>query len=166
MDRRRAKIVCTLGPASSSAKVVDALVEAGMDVARLNFSHGTPEEHASRVAATRRASGRHQKPLAILADLQGPKIRTGALEQGCPVQLRAGKRLIITTRSVPGTAEVISTTFRALPKSVHKGDAHSSERRRNRAARNFRARPRSGLPKSRTAANWANIRASIFRVFG
>ncbi|HLV95572.1 MAG TPA: pyruvate kinase [Candidatus Acidoferrales bacterium] len=121
MDRRRAKIVCTLGPASSSAKVVEALVEAGMDVARLNFSHGTPEEHASRVAVTRRASGRHQKPLAILADLQGPKIRTGPLEQGRPVQLRAGRRLIITTRSVPGTAEVISTTFRALPKSVHKG---------------------------------------------
>jgi pyruvate kinase len=121
MDRRRAKIVCTIGPVSSPAKVVDALVAAGMDVARLNFSHGTPEEHASRVAAVRRASGRYQKPLAILADLQGPKIRTGLLQGGRAVELRAGKRLIITTKNVPGTAEIVSTTFRALPKSVHKG---------------------------------------------
>jgi pyruvate kinase len=121
MERRRAKIVCTLGPASSSGKVVDALVEAGMDVARLNFSHGTPPEHASRVAAVRSASARHQKPLAILADLQGPKIRTGALKEGQPVHLVAGKRLVITTKNVTGTAEIVSTTFRALPKAVHKG---------------------------------------------
>jgi pyruvate kinase len=122
MDRRRAKIICTLGPASSSAKMIDDLVRAGMDVARLNFSHGTPPEHAQRVAAVRRASGRHQKPLAILADLQGPKIRTGPLQQGRPVRLRTGKRLTITTKNVVGTSEVVSTTFRALPKSVHKGD--------------------------------------------
>jgi pyruvate kinase len=118
---RRAKIVCTLGPASSSAKVVDALVEAGMDVARLNFSHGTHSEHASRVTLARRASGRHQKPLAILADLQGPKIRTGKLVGGVPVHLWPGERLIITTKDVPGTADVISTTFHALPASVRKG---------------------------------------------
>jgi pyruvate kinase len=122
MDRRRAKIICTLGPASSSAKMIDDLVRAGMDVARLNFSHGAPPEHAQRVAAVRRASGRHQKPLAILADLQGPKIRTGPLQQGRPVRLRTGKRLTITTKNVVGTSEVVSTTFRALPKSVHKGD--------------------------------------------
>jgi pyruvate kinase len=122
MDRRRAKIVCTLGPASSSAKMIDAFVRAGMDVARLNFSHGTPSEHAQRVAAVRRASGNREKPIAILADLQGPKIRTGPLEQGLPVYLRAGQRLVITTRNVTGTGEVVSTTFRALPKSVRKGD--------------------------------------------
>jgi pyruvate kinase len=122
MNRRRAKIICTLGPSSSSPKIIDALVAAGMDVARLNFSHGTWAEHAQRAAAVRRASGRHQKPMAILADLQGPKIRTGALIEGRAVTLRAGKRLIITTKTTPGTAEVISTTFRALPAAVTKGD--------------------------------------------
>jgi pyruvate kinase len=122
LPRRRAKIVCTLGPVSSSPEMVDKLVCAGMDVARLNFSHGTHEEHANRIAAVRRASGRYQKPIAILADLQGPKIRTGALEQKRPVRLRFGQKLIITTKNIPGTAEAISTTFRALPSSVHKGD--------------------------------------------
>ncbi|HXW62057.1 MAG TPA: pyruvate kinase [Candidatus Acidoferrales bacterium] len=122
MNRRRAKIICTLGPSSSSPKIIDALVAAGMDVARLNFSHGTWAEHWQRATAVRRASGRHQKPMAILADLQGPKIRTGSLAEGRPVMLRASKRLIITTKTVPGTAEVISTTFRALPALVKKGD--------------------------------------------
>jgi pyruvate kinase len=122
MNRRRAKIICTLGPSSSSPPIIDALVAAGMDVARLNFSHGTWAEHSQRAAAVRRASGRHQKPMAILADLQGPKIRTGALVEGRPVTLRAGKRLIITTKTTPGTAEVISTTFRALPAAVKKSD--------------------------------------------
>jgi pyruvate kinase len=102
--------------------MVDALVRAGMDVARLNFSHATQEEAAQRVAAIRRASGRHQKPLAILADLQGPKIRTGLLDQHHPVLLHARKCLTITTRNIPGTADVISTTFVALPQSVKKGD--------------------------------------------
>jgi len=93
-----------------------------MDVARLNFSHGTPEEHAHRIAAVRRASGHHQKPIAILADLQGPKIRTGKLELGRPVRLRFGQRLTITSKNVPGTAEKISTTFAALPRVVKKSD--------------------------------------------
>lgn len=120
--QRRAKIICTLGPASSSPKMIDALVRAGMDVARLNFSHGTREEAAQRVAAIRRASGRHEKPLAILADLQGPKIRTGLLDQHRPVVLRAHQRLTITTRNIPGTADTISTNFRALPEAVKKND--------------------------------------------
>ncbi|HTS12189.1 MAG TPA: pyruvate kinase [Candidatus Limnocylindrales bacterium] len=122
MSERRAKIVCTLGPATSAAKVIDNLVRAGMDVARLNFSHGKPAEHAHRVAAVRRASGHYQKPIAILADLQGPKIRTGSLKGGRPVRLRFGQRLTVTTRNIPGTAETISTTFRQLPKFVKKGD--------------------------------------------
>lgn len=121
MEPRRAKIICTLGPSSTSGRIIDDFVRAGMDVARLNFSHGTPQEHAQRVAAVRRASGRHQKPIAILADLQGPKIRTGPLEGGRPVELSAGKRLVITTKSVAGTPALISTTFRALPRAVRKG---------------------------------------------
>jgi pyruvate kinase len=122
MMKRKAKIVCTLGPSSSSPKIIDNLVAAGMDVARLNFSHGTPEEHARNVAAVRRASARNEKPVGILADLQGPKIRTGALEKGQAVHLHFGKRFVITTRNIIGTAEGVSTTFRALPESVRKGD--------------------------------------------
>jgi len=122
MNSRRAKIVCTLGPSSSSPEMIDRLVRCGMDVARLNFSHGTPGEHARHFAAVRRASMHHEKSIAIMADLQGPKIRTGALERGRPVRLRFGQRFIITTRNILGTAEGVSTTFRALPESVHKGD--------------------------------------------
>ena len=102
--------------------MIDRLLRAGMDVARMNFSHGTAEEHAARAAAVRRASAHYKKPVAILADLQGPKIRTGKLAGGEPVFLGAGQRLILTTKNVPGTAERVSTTFKALPRSVHKGD--------------------------------------------
>jgi pyruvate kinase len=119
---RRAKIVCTLGPATSSYKMIDKLLLAGMDVARLNYSHGTHEDRARLVAAVRRASARHEKPIGILADLQGPKIRTGALVLGKPIRLRFGQSFMITTRNVEGTEEGVSTTFRALPESVHKGD--------------------------------------------
>ena len=122
MNPRRAKIVCTLGPSSSSPAMIEKLVGAGMDVARLNFSHGTHADHAHNINSVRRASGHHQKPIAILADLQGPKIRTGALEDGRPVRLRFGQKLVITTRQIVGNAECVSTTFRALPESVHRGD--------------------------------------------
>ncbi len=122
MIRRRAKIVCTLGPSSSTPEMIDRMVETGMDVARLNFSHGTHEEHAARVAAVRKASGHHEKSVAVLADLQGPKIRTGALVQGKPVRLRFGQRFVITTKQILGNSEGVSTTFRELPRSVHKGD--------------------------------------------
>ena len=119
---RRAKIVCTLGPSSSTSELIDSLVGAGMDVARLNFSHGKPEEHAARVAAVRRASGNYEKSVAVIADLQGPKIRTGSLERGVSVQLHFGQKFTITTKKVTGTSEGVSTTFRELPHSVHKGD--------------------------------------------
>ncbi len=119
---RRAKIVCTIGPATTSQKMVHRLVGAGMDVARLNFSHGTPEEHAERVAAVRHAAVHHEKPIAILADLQGPKIRTGNLEGGRKVCLRFGQKFTITTKKILGNADGTSTTFEQLPRAVHKGD--------------------------------------------
>jgi pyruvate kinase len=122
MEFRRSKIVCTLGPASNSAAMIDRLVRAGMDVARLNFSHGTQAEHARTIRRVRIASGRHRKPIAILADLQGPKIRTGALLDGRPVMLRAGQIFVITSANVSGTKERVSTTYRALPRDVHSGD--------------------------------------------
>ncbi len=119
---RRAKIVCTLGPASWSEAMIDQLMRAGMDVVRLNFSHGTHAEHARTIARVRVASGRCEKPIAILADLQGPKIRTGPLAQGKPIQLRAGQRFTITTERVSGNAACVSTTFAQLPREVHKND--------------------------------------------
>lgn len=121
--RRRAKIVCTLGPATSSQEMIERLMRAGMDVARLNFSHGSHSEHARRMALIRRASAKFQKPVGILADLQGPKIRTGALVGGLPVRLRSGQQFTITTKDVGGTAERVSTTFRPLAESVHEGDS-------------------------------------------
>src|SRR5436853_1803751 len=119
---RRAKIVCTLGPASHTPAVVDHLMRAGMDVARLNFSHGTQEEHARTVTLIRAASGRQQKPIGILADLQGPKIRTGELEGGHSVNLRADSRFTITTVDAPGNGESVSISYKRLPTEVHKGD--------------------------------------------
>jgi pyruvate kinase len=102
--------------------MIDELLHAGMDVARLNFSHGTPEEKARLINFVRRASARYSKPIAILADLQGPKIRTGALEQGKPVHLHFGQRFVISTKKLTGTDQGVSTTFLALPESVRKGD--------------------------------------------
>jgi pyruvate kinase len=102
--------------------MIDALLHAGMDVARLNFSHGTHEEKTRLINYVRRSSARYSKPVAILADLQGPKIRTGALQQGKPVHLHFGQRFVISTRKVIGTEQGVSTTFLALPESVRKGD--------------------------------------------
>jgi len=119
---RRAKIVCTLGPSTASAEMIDRMVRAGMDVARLNFSHGTHEAHQKSIERVRLASGKHKKPIAILADLQGPKIRTGRLENGRPVRLRFGQHFTITTRPLLGNADGVSTSFRPLPASVRRGD--------------------------------------------
>jgi pyruvate kinase len=119
---RKAKIVCTLGPASSSPEMIDRLIQAGMDVARLNYSHGTHEDRARMVKDLRKASAKRERPIAVLADLQGPKIRTGKLQHGKPVHLYFGKKFRITTKPLIGTEEGVSTTFAALPASVRKGD--------------------------------------------
>lgn len=102
--------------------MINRLFTAGMDVARLNFSHGTHEEHAKNITQLRAASGEHEKPIAILADLQGPKIRTGALAGGGPVLLRAGQRFVITTAKVLGDSTRVNTTFTPLPREVRRGD--------------------------------------------
>src|SRR5690349_5434811 len=115
---RRTKIVATIGPACSDPDLIARLLDAGMDVARLNFSHGSHEEHAHRIEALRAAARAMERPLAILQDLQGPKIRTGELVGGGPVQLRAGERFDITTREMLGTAARVSTTYAALPHDV------------------------------------------------
>lgn len=122
MAFRKAKIVATIGPASSSPEMIDKLVQAGVDVVRLNFSHGSHSDHQKVVNAVRRASGQHEKSIAILADLQGPKIRTGKLEGGKPVMLRDGQKFFITTRSIRGTAHGVSTSYAPLVRDVKKGD--------------------------------------------
>ena len=122
MAFRHSKIVCTIGPASSSPRIIERLMKAGMDVARLNFSHGKHEDHAHSIATLRAAAMEHEKPIALIADLQGPKIRTGPLAGGSPVTLRAGQRFVITTARVPGDADCVSTTFRPLPREVHRGN--------------------------------------------
>jgi len=119
--RRRAKIVCTLGPSSHSEEMMRELMHAGMDVARLNFSHGTHEDHARVIERLRHAAAAEQRTICILQDLQGPKIRTGKLRDHAPVVLKAGSRVTITTRDVPGTPELISTSFMALPREVVPG---------------------------------------------
>src|SRR5437899_3761039 len=122
MSFRHSKIVCTIGPAGRSPKMIDRLLGAGMDVARLNFSHGTHEEHAKNISTLRAAAVEHEKPIAILADLQGPKIRTGPLAGGGPVLLRAGQEFVITTARVVGESTPVNTVFTPLPREVHRGD--------------------------------------------
>ena len=122
MNFRHSKIVCTIGPASKSRRVVEKLLRAGMDVARLNFSHGTHEEHAANIALLRVAALEQGKTISILADLQGPKIRTGALAGSQPVYLSAGQQFVITTARILGDSTRVNTTFTPLPREVHTGD--------------------------------------------
>ena len=119
--QRRAKIVATLGPASNSEPVFRDLVRAGIDVVRLNFSHGTHEEKLGLIQMIRKVSRDERKPLCILGDLQGPKIRTSKLKDHQPVMLKAGGRLTITPRDVPGTASLVGTTFKTLADNVEQG---------------------------------------------
>jgi pyruvate kinase len=122
MAFRHSKIVCTIGPACRSPRILERLLRAGMDVARLNFSHGTHEEHARTILQLRAAAQNLRKTIAILADMQGPKIRTGALAGGGTVLLRAGQKFVITTARVLGDSTRVNTTFRPLPKEVHRDD--------------------------------------------
>jgi pyruvate kinase len=108
---RRAKIVCTLGPSTNTEEILRELIRAGMDVARLNFSHGTHEDHAHMIQRVRRAAELEGRVICLLQDLQGPKMRTGKLRDRTPVALKAGAHLTLTGREMPGTASIISTTF-------------------------------------------------------
>ena len=120
-SQRRAKIVATLGPASNTEPVFRDLVRAGVDVVRLNFSHGSHEEKLALIQMIRKVSREERKPLCILGDLQGPKIRTSKLKDHQAVQLKAGQRLTITPRDVPGTASLVGTTFKTLAENVEQG---------------------------------------------
>ena len=117
----KSKIVCTLGPATSSLETISELIEAGMDVARLNMSHGTHADHEQSYRNVRRAADDAGRGVAIFADLQGPKIRLETFADG-PVELENGARFTITTREVKGTAQECGTTYAGLPGDVTAGD--------------------------------------------
>ncbi|MDQ2782742.1 pyruvate kinase [Lapillicoccus sp.] len=118
---RRAKIVCTLGPATSSPEQIDALVEAGMDIARLNLSHGEYSVHEGIYQSVRAASDHHGRAVGVLVDLQGPKIRTGRFADG-PISLAVGDRFTITVDDILGDKERVSTTYKGMPGDVKVGD--------------------------------------------
>ena len=122
MKSRRAKIVCTIGPACDSEEMISDLMRLGMDVARLNFSHGTHQQHARVIERLRKVARQLNRTICILQDLQGPKMRTGPLRDGTPVSLTAGRRFTITTREVAGTPELVSTTFHELSHEVQPGN--------------------------------------------
>jgi pyruvate kinase len=120
---RRAKIVATIGPASRERGVLERLILAGVDVVRLNFSHGAHDEHLAVIRDVRDIAQSRDLPLAILQDLSGPKIRTGRIRGGGSIELREGSTIVITTdESVEGTPERISTTYDPLPSDVAPGD--------------------------------------------
>ncbi len=118
---RRTAIVATLGPATSSPERIQQLIEAGVNVVRLNFSHGTAEDHTRVYHMVREVERAVRRHVAVLQDLGGPKIRVGRLRNGA-VELREGQLLAVTSREVIGTSRTISTTYPDLPREVHRGD--------------------------------------------
>ena len=116
---RRTKIIATLGPACSSAEVIQQLLTSGVDVFRLNFSHGTPEERLRLIECIRRASTENGKYIPIVGDIQGPKLRIGDVDG--VVQLQSGATFVITTETVRGNATMVSTPFTPLPREVQIG---------------------------------------------
>ena len=120
--------MCTIGPASRSADVLERLMAAGMNVARPNFSHGTHAEHGEVIAAVRHISTRLGRPVAIIQDLSGPKIRIGPIEAGS-VDIQQGALLTLTTRQVPGDEHEISVSYAGLPKGRKTGRHALAQRR-------------------------------------
>lgn len=118
---RRTKIVCTIGPVSRSVEILDRLMRAGMDVARLNFSHGTQAEHTEVIQRIRATAQKLGRPVAILQDLAGPKVRIGEIANG-PITLKSGDAYTLTSRDVPGNNKEVSLVYKDLPKDVHTGD--------------------------------------------
>jgi pyruvate kinase len=121
-SQRRAKIVCTIGPASNSEEMIRQLTLRGMDVARLNFSHGTHEDHSRVIHSLRAIAAELGRTICILQDLQGPKIRIGRLKDRVPVVLETGHTVTIRADDAVGTPEVISTTYAGLPNDVKPGE--------------------------------------------
>ncbi len=119
---KRTKIVCTMGPNSDQPGMLESLIDAGMDVARFNFSHGDHEEHKERMDRLKAIRQEKKIPVAILLDTKGPEIRTGLLEKGGKVSLKAGDTLILTTQEVTGNAQRISVSYKDLPADLKEGN--------------------------------------------
>lgn len=117
---KKTKIVCTIGPASRDADTMREMLEAGMNVVRLNFSHGTHEEHRKTIETFRRVRDEQDRPAAILLDTKGPEIRLGDFENGSEI-LEEGDEFTLTSEKCPGTKERVSTTYKALPSQVSLG---------------------------------------------
>lgn len=117
---RRTKIVCTIGPASDSVETIKQLIHRGMNVARLNFSHGTHEDHAKRVEMIRQAAGEVGTVVGIMLDTKGPEIRTGLVE-GNKIELKTGNTIVLTTEQITGTSERLSISYQGLPGDVSQG---------------------------------------------
>lgn len=122
MNTVKTKIICTIGPACDSAERLGELMDAGMNVARLNFSHNTHAYYGALIARIRAVAAKRNVAIGILQDLQGPKIRIGGIAGGGPVQLVAGAEFTITSKTVAGDSHMVSTTFTELPQVVHPGD--------------------------------------------
>jgi pyruvate kinase len=118
---RRVRIIATIGPASRKDEIIRKMIQAGMNVARLNFSHGSFEDHAASIQMIRREAERLKVPIAILQDLQGVKIRTGTLRDGTAA-LQTGRKFVLTARDVPGDDREVSVSWKSLPKDVRTGD--------------------------------------------
>ena len=120
-NNRKTKIVCTIGPASRDSGKIEALIEAGMNVARLNFSHGSQDEHRENIQRIRDISARMGEPVAILQDLAGPKIRIGTVLKE-PAKLESGNEFVLTSRKVPGDSKEVTVNYRNLPNEVLQDD--------------------------------------------
>jgi pyruvate kinase len=118
----RAKTLATLGPASNTQETIEAMIKVGLDAVRINMSHGTQDEHAETIKRAKAAAKKLDRPLAILVDLSGPKIRTGLLQNATPVVLESGAEFTLTSRDIQGSISEVSTNFKEIPKLVKKGD--------------------------------------------
>jgi len=121
LPEHKTKIVATIGPASNSPEILESLIRAGMNIARLNFSHGNFEQHAEVIERIRNASKAAGRRVAIMGDLPGPKMRLGTIQPD-PVQLVAGDSFILTSEDITGTAQRASMSFESLPQVVKPGD--------------------------------------------
>ncbi|HTH77838.1 MAG TPA: pyruvate kinase, partial [Ramlibacter sp.] len=122
MARRSTKIVATLGPASSDPQLLEQMIRAGVNVVRLNFSHGKGQDHIDRATLVRDCAQRAGREVAIMADLQGPKIRVGKFAQG-KVQLQPGEKFVLDAgRAEPGDAHGVGLDYKELPRDVKSGD--------------------------------------------
>ena len=118
---RRTKIVATLGPASSDARTLSRMIDAGLDVVRMNFSHGTADEHAKRVNLVRSLARKAGRAVGVLVDLQGPKIRIGRFKDG-KILLKAGEKFVLDADCAMGDAHTVGLDYKKLPNDVRPGD--------------------------------------------